>query len=274
MPFTSAKGFSVQSSGTNAGTWGQDSTTPTANSSNALNEGVIELLDQQLGQTTTLSLSSSTPVLLTQIQTQKGMLRITGTLLANIVLSPDAGVLMTGFYCWENVTSGSFTVTVTNSAGSVVLPQSRRGLMWIDTTNGPRIISIAGSGSADPIPVGTPMLFYQSAAPTGWTISGALDDYALRLVSSGGGSASGSVPYSTLFARTATDSHTLTTSQIPSHTHGWGIASNFNQGGGALTNQYVPGANEVTQPTGGGNGHTHNIDMRVRTATVILATKN
>ena len=272
MPWTISKGFSVPTTGSLAGTWGADSTTPTANSSNALNEGVIQLIDQQLGQTTTLSLTNVN-VALTQSQAQKGMLRCTGTLTGNVVVSPDTAVLFTGFYCWENVTTGSFTVTITNSAGSVVLPQSRRGLMWIDTTNGPRIISIVGSASADPIPVGTVMLFYQNAAPTGWTISAALNDYALKIVSSAGGVIAGSVAYSTLFSRTATDSHTLTIPEMPSHDHDtYIIALQSTGAGGNVVPFNVGGAR--TGLTGGGGGHTHPLDMRVQTASVILASRN
>lgn len=272
MPYTSNKGFSVPTAGSLAGTWGADSTTPTANSSNALNEGLTSLLDQALGGITTLSLTSVN-VTLTQLQTQNGMLRMTGTLTGNVVISPDVGVLMTGFYYFENLTTGSYSVTLTNSAGSVALPQSRRGVVWIDTTNGPRIVSIVGSTAADPIPVGTVMLFYQNAAPTGWTISAALNDYALKIVSSAGGVTSGSVAYSTLFARTATDSHTLTTDEIPSHTHSWGTSNPLNATSGASGSASGGGTTYTTGATGGGSGHTHNIDMRVQTASVILATK-
>lgn len=278
MPYTSAKGFSVQTSGSNAGTWGTDSSTPTAGTSDALNEGVIELLDQALAGVTSLTLSSSN-VALSQIQAQKGMLRLSGTLTANVVISPDTSVLWLGIYCVENLTSGSFTVTLQNAGGSVVIPQSRRALVFISTANGPRIIGIAGSSSGDPIPVGTVMLFYQNAAPTGWTISSSLNDYALKIVSSSGGVTSGSVAYSTLFGRTATDSHTLTTDEIPSHTHTFtyvnsAIAAN-NSTSPVSSIQTSGGTTTVTtSTTGGGSGHTHDIDMRVQTASVILATKD
>lgn len=280
MPFTSGRGFSVQSTGSNSGVWGSDGTTPTANSSNALNQGVIQLLDQALSQTTTLSLSSSN-VTLTQLQCQSGMYRCTGTLTANVVLSPDVSVLWTGIFCWENVTSGSYTVTVSNSAGSVALPQGRRGLMWIDTTNAPRIIAIAGSSTADAVPAGSVVPFYNAAAPAGYTIVSSLNDYALKIVSSSGGVTSGSVAYSTVFGRTATDSHTLTTNEIPSHTHD--IKYNINTdtstsgSGTRTTTPSSSGAQTATAAaiaTGGGNGHTHDIDLRVQTAAIILATRN
>lgn len=279
MPFTTGKGFSVQATGTNAGTWGSDSTTPTANSSNALNEGAIQLIDQALAGTTTLSLSSSA-VLLTQIQAQKGMLRCTGTLLANITISPDSGVLMTGFYAWENVTTGSYTVTLSNSAGSVVLPQSRRGLFWIDTTNAPRIIAIASSSNADPIPSGTVMSFFQAAAPAGWTVSNSYSDYGIRIVTGtsalGGSTFNSARAYSTVFGLTATDSYTLTLSEIPSHTHTTTLYDSLSApGGGSVGVQRftVAGTGPNTGSSGGGNGHSHAIDLRVQTVNMILATK-
>lgn len=220
------------------------------------------------------------------------MLRCTGTLTANIVISPDVSVYWTGVYCWENVTTGSFTVTVTNSAGSVVLSQGRRGLMWIDTTNAPRIIAIAGSSTADPVPAGSVVPFYNSAAPSGYTIV-ALNDYALKVVSSSGGVTSGSVAYSTLFARTATDSTTLTANQIPSHQHFGFVdsstgnttlsASNYpsrSNDSGDSNSYSMRGNNSgatgigLSSATGGGAGHTHDIDMRVNTAAIVLATRN
>ncbi len=264
------KGYSLQATGSASGTWG-------AGTATSLNEGVFQIVDTNLGGITSKSLSSSA-VLLTQAEAQNCLLRLTGTLTAAVDISPDAGVLLTGFLYFENLTTGSFAVTFTNGGGSVTLPQSRRGILWVDSSNGPRIVSIVGSGSADPIPTGTVMLFYQTTAPAGWTISSALNDYALKIVSAIGGVTSGSVDYSTLFGRTATDSHTLTTNEIPSHSHSVSVP------GGNGTNpsaSYFRGS-DVTSFSlgvtsglaGGGNGHTHDIDMRVKTASVILATKN
>lgn len=267
MPFTTNRGYSVQAAGTNAGTWG-------AGSSDALNEGVIEIIDNNLGGTTSKSLSSSN-VLLTQSEAQNGMLRLTGTLLANVQVAPDAGVLMVGLYCFSNTTSGSFTVTFANSAGSVVLPQARRGLLWIDTTNGPQILGIAGSGTADPIPAASSMPFYNTSVPSGWTAV-ALNDRSIRLVNNGsGGSTGGSVPFSTLFGRTATDGYTLTVSDIPSHTHTYSKSSAVAGAvSGSAFNANIGSTTEETQPTGGGNSHSHNIDMRVTYAQMVIGTRD
>jgi len=72
-------------------------------------------------------------------------------------------------------------ITITNAAGSITI----------------------ASSSTSPIPAGTVMLFYQSAAPTGWTQVTTLNDYALRIVSGTGGSTGGSVAFSTAFASQA-----------------------------------------------------------------------
>lgn len=277
MPSTINKGYSVQLVGSNSGSWG-------AGASYSLNEGVFQIVDTNLAGVTTKSLSA-TNVALTQAEANNGMLRLTGTLTASIVISPDAAVLMLGMYYWENLTTGSFSVTVTPAAGSsVVLPQSRRGTMWIDT-NGARLCSVVGSSNADVIPVGTIMPFYQNAAPAGWTINSSLNDYGLRIVSSSGGVTSGTVNYGTLFGRTKTDSHTLTTAEMPSHTHTLSQSTTVpnifafgtgtyvvNGASGGYANATV--ASQTVGSAGSGGGHTHDIDMRVKTASFIIASKN
>lgn len=276
MPFTALKGLSVQASGTNAGTWGA------GNPGNDLNTGVMGILDLNLAGVLTLSLASSN-VLMSADDVKNCMIRCTGTLTASVVISPDVGVTtFNGFYCFENeTTGGSFTVTLTTGTGSVVLPRARRGIVFVDGTNAPRIIAISGTTSADPIPVGTVMVFYQNAAPTGWTISSALTDYALKIVSSSGGVTSGSVNYSTLFGRTATDSTTLTVNQIPAHTHPQDDGTAYFNLPSTSSTTVQPGIATIyadtarnTGSTGGSAGHTHPLDMRVKTAAVILATKN
>ncbi|MGO4686218.1 hypothetical protein [Hyphomicrobium sp. 2TAF46] len=274
MAFTPLKGFSAQSQGQNPGTWGTGAPT-------ALNEGVILPLDNMLAGVATFSLSASN-VTLSTANAQNLLFRFTGTLTANIVVGPDVGVLFSGIYAFENLTTGNFTITLTTSAGSVVLPQSRRGIFIVDTTNGPRIFSSVSLTNLEPIPTGSVMLFYQNAAPAGWTIYSALDDYALKISASGGGVTSGSLAYSTVFGRTATDAYTLQIADIPSHTHT--ISAPVCGGSGndqpgvakwtALTvNNYGPTA--VTSSSVGGSGpHSHGINLQVRTAAVILATKN
>lgn len=251
-------GYEVQTTGSNSGTWGD-----------VLNDSVIQFIDQNFAGINSFSLSAST-VTLTASQARNQMSRCTGVLLANIVITPDVAVLWNGIRCVENLTTGDFTVTLTYNAVSAVIPQGRRALVFLDSSNGPRIVA---SGD-NQIPVGTVMLFYQNAAPTGWTISSALNDYALKIVSSAGGVTSGSVAYSTLYARTATDNHALTLAEIPAHTHTTNAGTTL--GINTDTQGQCPRFTAGTESSSAGSGlsHSHNIDMRVRTASIILATKN
>jgi hypothetical protein len=277
MAYTQFKRFSVQAQGSNSGVWGSGGV-----AGDDLNTGVMLPLDGMLAGLSTFSLSAS-PVSLTFTaggggDVQNCMFRFTGALLANIVVSPavgDATTYFRGFYMWENVSSGNFSVTVTTAAGSAVLPQGRRGIMFVDATNGPRIVAITGSATADPIPAGTVMPFYQPAAPAGWTAV-ALNDYAIKIVSNGnGGVTSGSVAYSTLFGRTATDAYALQVADLAPHTHNF-TAMQFVAGPirgleGGFVFTSTTGA---TTSTGSGTAHSHNIDMRVNTAAFVLASRN
>jgi hypothetical protein len=87
----------------------------------------------------------------------------------------------------------------------------------------------AVTAKVDAFPSGTVMLFAQTAAPTGWTKSTTHNDKALRVVS-GSASSGGSVAFSTAFASQAVSgtvgATTLTSSQIPSHTHTGTTSSN------------------------------------------------
>lgn len=147
----------------------------------------------------------------------------------------------------------------------------------------------AATGS---IPATTVMLFYQSAAPSGWTQVTTLNDYDMRVVSGTGGTTGGTTAYSTVFANqtpTITTSGlsagatTLSTAQIPSHTHtyisaGAGCVAGYGNCGCTRTNP-----NFSTGATGGGGSHTHTISgsatssaitLNVRYANIILCSKN
>ena len=87
----------------------------------------------------------------------------------------------------------------------------------------------AVTATVDAFPSGTVMLFAQTAAPTGWTKSTTHNDKALRIVS-GSASSGGSVAFTAAFASQAVagtvGGTTLTSSQIPSHTHTGTTSSN------------------------------------------------
>lgn len=164
----------------------------------------------------------------------------------------------------------------------------------------------AVTATVDAFPSGTVLVFAQTAAPTGWTKSTTHNDKALRVVS-GAASSGGSVAFTTAFASQAVagtvGDTTLTTSQIPSHTHTptltdpghshttpWNIYDNqsyapgIREGSGTFksgisTNSNTTGISISIGSTGGGGSHTHTftgtaINLAVQYVDVILATKN
>ena len=158
----------------------------------------------------------------------------------------------------------------------------------------------------DTIPAGTRMLFQQTAAPTGWTKITTEDDKALRVVS-GTASTGGSVAFTSAFAAQSvtgtvantvsgsTAGHTLTISQIPSHTHSQ-YTDRVQEGydNGVSYAGYSPSAGNHSPTTwnigstGGGQSHAHgagslavsstftgsNIDMSVQYVDVIICSKD
>jgi hypothetical protein len=139
------------------------------------------------------------------------------------------------------------------------------------------------------IPVGTVMLFYQSAAPTGWTQVTTQNNKALRVVSGTGAGTGGSVAFTTAFASQAVSgtvgtsgATTLSTAQMPSHAHNTNIQNRQNCGGGASVSACGNGTYIDTSGQGSGGSHTHGggtftgtaINLAVQYIDVIIASKN
>lgn len=147
-------------------------------------------------------------------------------------------------------------------------------------------LSITGSQISDlqnylttSFPSGTRMLFQQTTAPTGWTKDTTHNNKALR-VTSGTAGTGGSSAFNTVFGITATNNHTLTAAQMPSHSHNTnntgGHSHNtdntgshshsFNRrglySGGNYTNDAASGANGSghtwAQGTNSAGAHSHN----------------
>jgi microcystin-dependent protein len=146
-------------------------------------------------------------------------------------------------------------------------------------------------------PTGTRAPFQQTAAPLGWTkeTSSTYDEAAPRVVTGSVGTG-GSVDFSTVFARTATDAHTLSESEMPTHTHSVSnnttshthsevaMVQNGPAASGTGTATWAPvGQQTGTQSAnhthilgdaGSGGSHSHNIDLRVKYVDHIIATKD
>ena len=125
------------------------------------------------------------------------------------------------------------------------------------------------------IPSGTLMLFQQTAAPTGWTKQTTHNDKALRVVS-GTASSGGTVAFTTAFASGLTaGATTLSTAQMPSHTHTvQGAANTAPYGGSGGSGATYPNT-ETTSATGGGDSHNHTLpSFDVEYVDLIIAIKN
>ena len=124
---------------------------------------------------------------------------------------------------------------------------------------------------------GTATVFVQAAAPTGWVKDTTHNDKALRIVSSTGGTSGGTVAFSTAFARTATDTLTLAVTQMPGHNHTGYDGYTVMTGSGAYTaaagGSWGIGYGGVGF-TGGGQSHSHGIDLRVQYVDSIICVKS
>lgn len=173
----------------------------------------------------------------------------------------------------------SFTdgqLLIGNTTGNTLNKATLTAGAGVTITNGAGAITIAVSSSAV-IPSGTAMLFVQTAAPTGWTKSTTHNDKALRIVS-GAASSGGTSAFSTVFTNqtpTITTSGlsvgatTLTTAQMPAHTHTATQQGSFFYSGSCGPIRYET-SNTVSGSTGGGGSHTHSLSGSATSSAVTL----
>jgi microcystin-dependent protein len=123
------------------------------------------------------------------------------------------------------------------------------------------------------------MLFAQTSAPTGWTKSTTHDNKALRVVN-GTASSGGTVAFTSAFTSQSVSgtvgATTLTTAQIPAHTHTFNGSNTGGDTGFTGSGNLAPVA---SSSTGGGGSHTHSftgtaINLAVQYVDVIIATKD
>lgn len=209
-----------------------------------------------------------------------------------------------------SVARGGTGVTTSTGTGNTVLSAS-------PTLTGTPLL---GANKIDAFPSGTRMLFQQTSAPTGWTKDTSQNDKALRVVSGSVGTG-GSVGFSTAFSSRSisgstnsqaqggtVNATTITTDQMPSHTHvayaalsdvnsadsqGWvNPATQSNKAHRSTDRNPSYPINESTgipamSSTGGGQSHSHSfspnshshtvsasLDMSVTYVDVIIAQKD
>jgi hypothetical protein len=163
----------------------------------------------------------------------------------------------------SNVTSGTISVsrggTGLSSVGTAGNVLTSNGTAWT-------------SAPAAAFDSGTVMLFAQTTAPTGWTKNTSTGNNSALRVVTGTASTGGSVAFTTAFASQtpagsvsintsglSAGATTLSTDQIPSHTHTIGNAGDGSESPLSARYGASPTATYNSGSTGGGNSHSHSI---------------
>ena len=141
--------------------------------------------------------------------------------------------------------------------------------------------NVTSTGTYTEFASGTLMLFQQTTAPTGWTKQTTHNDKTLRVVS-GSASSGGTSAFTTVFTNQtpsitsslSAGATTLTTAQMPSHSHTLGFDFGAGYGGGAggmaFNGCYGTSSPGNTGGAGSSNSHTHSISGSVSSGAVTL----
>lgn len=177
-------------------------------------------------------------------------------------------VLTVATRAFDGSTANTFGVTdlclCVINAGAIADLRADMALLQTDVTTAEADIT-ALEASVDDIntkkprmDVGTKAVFFQAAAPTGWTQDTTVNDRVLRLVSSTGAGTGGSWTITGLTVQ----GHALTTAQMPAHTHtdNYMLSTTSYFSGNAFQGYPIgPAGTTTTGSTGGGEEHSHGI---------------
>jgi hypothetical protein len=263
----------LMATGENAGTWG----TKTNTNLNLVQQAVAGYESINV-TTTSIALAMSDGSI---SQARNAVINFAGTLSgATNITIPDN---IEKVYIIKDATthSGNGLTFKTVSGTGIALEEGKTHLAYSDGTNINQLTLDTLPGTAV-IPSGTIMLFQQTAAPTGFTKLTSENNKALRVVSgtaSTGGSnsftdafnssktVSGTTGSSGVSISGSTASHTLSVSEIPSHSHthpghrmGQGIR--HEDGVDRIPQRGDQGTQSGTytfSSTGGGGGHSHGV---------------
>lgn len=183
---------------------------------------------------------------------------------------------------WYATTAANTRVTALIGAAPATLDQLAELAAAIG--NDPNFaVTLAASlaGKERKFDAGTRMLFQQSVAPVGWTKVVTFDNAALRVVSGAAGSG-GTLDFTAAFVNGNVGATALTTAQMATHNH---TLSNVDGGDSAAGTGYLIASSTATGlgvviPTatisdaGGGETHTHTLNLDVRYVDIIIASKD
>jgi len=228
--YTSRIRLEKQGDGENANTWGL-----------RLNQNTIDMVDEAVAGYETISVDTLSSITLTsnngtEDQSRNFALRFTGNLSATCTVVAPASEKV---YFISNETTGDQDIIIKSGSASETISVGKPALVAFDGTNS---VKLQDTINPPEFESGTSLLFYQAAAPTGWTKQ-VINDKVLRVVSGSGGSTGGTTAFSTVFSSktpagtvgVTVSGHALTVSQIPAHNHQWYIGT----GGGSGANSTI-----------------------------------
>jgi hypothetical protein len=201
--------------------------------------------------------------------------------LANNINTSGQVTLTTGVTGTLPIANGGTNSTATPTNGGVAYGTGTANAYtaagtsgFVLTSTGASAPTWAAASSGAAFPSGTRMSFQQTSAPTGWTkdTTAAINDSILRLVT-GTASSGGTTAFSTWNAQTATGATTLSTAQIPSHTHtytNWTTSASQDNTAQRASSTFV----DNTGGTGGGGSHTHTLTQSIKYYDFIIASAN
>lgn len=200
------------------------------------------------------------------------------------------GIIVSAVY------SSVTTITVTLDSGTLSSSLTAVALGPTPTNNPIDAASVKRAcliGANDSFAADTKMVFHMASAPTGWTQDTTEWDHALRVVGTAGTGTGGTIAFSTISAQTVAN-HTLTTAEIPVHSHTNTISY-------ALRGSVGPGATSAGLPgitmteisgspvpdltaamtvsisnvnAGSGNAHNHDVGFQPKYTDVIICQKD
>ena len=160
----------------------------------------------------------------------------------------------------QSVDEDNLYISNSGSNGQFLSKQSGNngGLTW------------ATVSSEDYIPDGSVMAFFQANAPTGWTKVTSQNDKVLRVVSGTGGGTGGSAAFTSPAHNLAAGAHTLSTSELASHSHGGvitggGSVGNYPGNAGSWRNWITSLSSGSTSAAGSGSSHSHSMSGSITT---------
>lgn len=175
-----------------------------------------------------------------------------------------------------DITASGFTQNTSSLLGRTTAAHG--SIEEISVGSGLTLSAGSLSVTSSSFPSGTRMAFQQTAAPTGWTkdTTGALNDSIMRIVT-GTVASGGSTAFSTWAGQSSSGATTLSSSQIPAHTHNVGVISGTALGTGINANSgsgTVKTTNFTSTSTGGGSSHTHSLSQNIKYYDFIVAQKD